>query len=93
MSEELEGVSGWGGCEGGSRDVGRERSLADDGKRILCDGRSWLVCDSENRREVWREEGARLRLIGGLADDGKRSEDAFRLERSGTLYDSRIGER
>ena len=50
-----EGVQG----EGGARDsFVLDRRLADDGKRFLSDGRSVVVCDSSNRREVWRE-GAR----------------------------------
>ena len=39
--------------------------IRNDGKRFLSDGRSWVDCDSENRREVWREEGSPARGIRG----------------------------
>ena len=46
-----------------------------------------------NRREVWREGGARLRVLGGLADDGKRfssdggSLGVRQLEKNNLNYD------
>ena len=46
--------------------------LADDGKRIQCDGRFTFVRKPSYRVGVWGRENAKIFSDGRLADDGKR---------------------
>ena len=52
--------------------IGSDGRLADDGKRIQCDGRFDLMRKPSYRVGVWGRENAIIFSESRLADDGKR---------------------